>query len=101
MPDEIPAPGGPGGAGLGGVAARLEGMLEDRLKGLPTGRNTNKSWKGKVWNMKKSRLFFATNSSHVHFELREYKKLILLFDVTVLCATIVCATLVTADTCRT
>lgn len=48
MPDEMLDPGGPGGAGLGGVAARLEGMLEDRLKGLPTGRNTNKSCKGKV-----------------------------------------------------
>ncbi len=43
MPDEMLDPGCPRGAGLGGVAARLEGMLEDRLKGLPTGRNTNKS----------------------------------------------------------
>lgn len=43
MPDEMPDPGVPSGAGLGGVAARLEGTLEDRLKGLPTGRHTNKS----------------------------------------------------------
>lgn len=45
MPEEMPDPGGPRGAGLGGVAAKLDGMLEDRLKGLPTGRNTNKSWR--------------------------------------------------------
>lgn len=43
MPDVMLEPSGPMGAGLGGVAAKLEGMLEDRLKGLPTGRNTNKS----------------------------------------------------------
>lgn len=43
MPEDTPGPGGPRGAGLGGVAARLEGMLEERLNGLPTGRNTNKS----------------------------------------------------------
>ena len=46
MPEEMPDPGGPNAAGLGGVAAKLEGMLEDRLRGLPTGRNTNKSLKG-------------------------------------------------------
>ena len=46
MPEEMLDPGGPRVAGLGGVAARLEGMLEDRLKGLPTGRNTNKSLRG-------------------------------------------------------
>lgn len=34
------------GAGLGGVAARLEGTLEDRLRGLPTGRNTDSSYDG-------------------------------------------------------
>ena len=45
MPEERPCPGGPGGAGLGGVAARLEGTLEDRLRGLPTGRNTSRSWR--------------------------------------------------------
>lgn len=45
MPDETPDPGVPRGAGLGGVAARLDGMLEDRLRGLPTGRHTNKSWR--------------------------------------------------------
>lgn len=43
MPEETLDPGGPGGAGLGGVAARLDGMLEDRLRGLPTGRKTNRS----------------------------------------------------------
>lgn len=43
MPEETLEPGGPRGAGLGGVAARLEGMLEERLSGLPTGRNTNRS----------------------------------------------------------
>lgn len=43
MPDEMLVPRCPRGAGLGGVAARLEGMLEDRLKGLPTGKPNNKS----------------------------------------------------------
>lgn len=52
MPEEMPDPGGPGGAGLGGVAARLDGMLEDRLRGLPTGRNTNRSCRGRKWKVK-------------------------------------------------
>lgn len=43
MPDEMLDPKCPRGAGLGGVAARLEGMLDDKLRGLPTGKNTNKS----------------------------------------------------------
>lgn len=47
MPEEMLDPSGPRGAGLGGVAARLEGMLDDRLRGLPTGKNTNKSWRRK------------------------------------------------------
>lgn len=53
MPEEMLDPGGPGGAGLGGVAARLDGMLEDRLRGLPTGRNTNRScWRGQRGRVK-------------------------------------------------
>lgn len=53
MPEEMLDPGGPGGAGLGGVAARLDGMLEDRLRGLPTGRNTNRSCRGQKQTVKK------------------------------------------------
>lgn len=56
MPEEMLDPGGPGGAGLGGVAARLDGMLEDRLRGLPTGRNTNRSCGGQKWKAMKNYL---------------------------------------------